>query len=80
MLMEWDWQTVEFGGVHAGAVGVLIGGSVPGPVYFDVGSGPHVPSTTHWTVYDGRLRRPRAEALRAVCACGWQGAAEYPLD
>ncbi|WP_405435233.1 hypothetical protein OG373_01155 [Streptomyces avidinii] len=21
-----------------------------------------------------------AEAFRAVCACGWRGAAEYPLD
>ncbi|MFJ7592977.1 hypothetical protein ACIQZO_37510 [Streptomyces sp. NPDC097617] len=71
---------MEFGDVHAGAAGVLIGGGEPGPVYFDVGSGPNVPSTTHWTAYDGRSRRPRAEALRAVCACGWRGAAEYPLD
>ncbi|MFD9078140.1 hypothetical protein [Streptomyces erythrochromogenes] len=78
--VEWDWWTVEFGDAHAGAVGVLIGGREPGPVYFDVGSGPDVPSTTHWSAYDGRHRRPRAEALRAVCACGWRGAAEYPLD
>ncbi|MFG2978012.1 hypothetical protein ACGFYY_34085 [Streptomyces sp. NPDC048331] len=78
--VERDWRTAEFGDVHAGAAGVLIGGSEPGPVYFDVGSGPNVPSTTHWTAYDGRSRRPRAEALRAVCACGWRGAAEYPLD
>ncbi|MFI8392919.1 hypothetical protein [Streptomyces sp. NPDC085540] len=80
MLVEWDWRTVEFGDVHAGAAGVLIGGGEPGPVYFDAGSGPNVPSTTRWTAYDGRARRPRAEALRAVCACGWRGAAEYPLD
>ncbi|GAA2650662.1 hypothetical protein GCM10010425_74090 [Streptomyces spororaveus] len=80
MLVEWDWWTVEFGDAHAGAVGVLIGGGEPGPVYFDVGSGPDVPSTTHWSAYDGRHRRPRAEALRAVCACGWRGAAEYLLD
>ncbi|MEU7729680.1 hypothetical protein AB0B78_31265 [Streptomyces sp. NPDC040724] len=80
VLVEWDWWTVEFGDVHAGAAGVLIGGVEPGPVYFDVGSGPNVPSTTHWTAYDGRSRRPRAEALRAVCACGWRGAAEYLLD
>ncbi|MFJ4866533.1 hypothetical protein [Streptomyces sp. NPDC088748] len=39
-----------------------------------------MPSTTHWTAYEGRSRRSRAEALRAVCACGWRGAAEYPLD
>ncbi|MFG2991678.1 hypothetical protein ACGFZK_20695 [Streptomyces sp. NPDC048257] len=79
-LMDGDWQTVEFGDVHAGAVGALVGGAEPGPVYFDCGSGPDVPSTTHWSVYDGRARRPRADALRAACACGWRGAAEYPLD
>ncbi|MFF4433847.1 hypothetical protein ACFYZ4_32410 [Streptomyces sp. NPDC001513] len=79
MLVEWDWWTVEFGDAHAGAAGVLVDGSEPGPVYFDVGSRPTVPSTTHWSAYDGRHRRPRAEALRAVCECGWRGAAEYPL-
>ncbi|MFB7256854.1 hypothetical protein [Streptomyces nojiriensis] len=71
---------MDFGDAHAGAAGALIGGGEPGPVYFDVGSGPNVPSTTHWSAYDGRHRRPRAEALRAVCACGWRGAAEYPLN
>ncbi|MFF1367852.1 hypothetical protein [Streptomyces virginiae] len=71
---------MDFGDAHAGAVGVLVGGGEPGPVYFDVGSGSDVPSTTHWSGYDGRYRRPPAEALRAVCACGWRGAAEYPLD
>ncbi|WP_327388303.1 MULTISPECIES: hypothetical protein [unclassified Streptomyces] len=80
VLVEWDWWAVEFGDAHAGAAGVLIGGGEPGPVYFDVGSGPNVPSTTHWSAYDGRHRRPRAEVLRARCACGWRGAAEYPLD
>ncbi|CAM5561828.1 hypothetical protein [Streptomyces avidinii] len=80
----WDWVvcwwTVDFGDAHAGAVGVLVGGREPGPVYFDVGSGSDVPSTTHWSAYDGRARRPRAEAFRAVCACGWRSAAQYPLD
>ncbi|WP_404962641.1 hypothetical protein [Streptomyces sp. 147326] len=80
VLVEWDWWTVEFGDAHAGAVGVLVGGGEPGPVYFDAGSGSDVPSTTHWSAYDGRHRRPRAEALRAVCACGWRGPAQYPLD
>ncbi|WP_406739526.1 hypothetical protein OG365_39760 (plasmid) [Streptomyces sp. NBC_00853] len=80
VVVEWDWWTVDFGDAHAGAVGVLIGGGEPGPVYFDVGSGSEVPSTRHWSAYDGRYRRPRAEALRAVCACGWRGAAEYSLD
>ncbi|MFF0216128.1 hypothetical protein [Streptomyces vinaceus] len=78
--MEWDWWTVEFGDAHAGAVGVLVEGGEPGPVYFDVGSGPDVPSTSHWSAYDGRHRRPRADAIRASCACGWRGATEYPLD
>ncbi|MFD9476930.1 hypothetical protein [Streptomyces nojiriensis] len=78
--MDWDWWTVEFGDAHAGAAGALVGGSEPAPAYFDVGSGPDVPSTTHWSAYDGRARRPRAEALRAVCACGWRSAAQYPLD
>ncbi|WP_245240155.1 hypothetical protein [Streptomyces erythrochromogenes] len=80
VLVEWDWWTVEFGDAHAGSVGVLVGGGEPGPVYFDVGSGSDVPSTSHWSAYDGRHGRPRAEALRAGCACGWRGAAEYPLD
>ncbi|WP_314254417.1 hypothetical protein [Streptomyces sp. DSM 40907] len=78
--MDWDWWTVEFGDVHAGAAGALVGGSEPALVYFDVGSGPDVPSTRHWSAYDGRARRPRAEALRALCACGWRGPARYPLD
>ncbi|MFE2165886.1 hypothetical protein ACFXB3_12580 [Streptomyces sp. NPDC059447] len=80
VLVEWEWWTVEFGDAYAGAVGVLVDGGEPEPVYFDVGSGSQVPSTTHWSAYDGRHRHPRAEALRAVCACGWRGAAEYPLD
>lgn len=80
VLVEWDRWTVEFGDAHAGAVGVLVGGDEPGPAYFDVGSGSDVPSTTHWSAYDGQVGRPRAEALRAGCACGWRGAAEYALD
>ncbi|WP_037808623.1 hypothetical protein [Streptomyces sp. NRRL F-2580] len=80
MLVDWDWWTVDFGDAHAGAAGVLVGGREPGPVYFDVGSGSDVPSTTHWSAYDGRHRRPRAEAIRAVCACGWRSPAQYPLD
>ncbi|MFF4424697.1 hypothetical protein ACFY04_28645 [Streptomyces sp. NPDC001549] len=80
MLVEWDWWTVDFGDAHAGAAGALVGGSEPRPVYFDVGSGSDVPSTTHWSAYDGRARRPRADALRAACACGWRSAAQYFLD
>ncbi|MET9568543.1 hypothetical protein ABZY34_05265 [Streptomyces virginiae] len=66
---------------HEGSVGVLLAdGSEPGPVYFDVGSGPSMPSSAEWHVYDGRRGRPRAALLRGSCSCGWRGAAEYPLD
>ncbi|MEU2954834.1 hypothetical protein [Streptomyces xanthochromogenes] len=58
----------------------LADGSEPGPVYFDVGSGTHMPSSTQWHVYDGRFGRPRATVLRGSCSCGWRGMAEYPLD
>ncbi|MEV7420639.1 hypothetical protein [Streptomyces sp. NPDC089919] len=79
--MEWDWTTTEYGEAHAGAVGALLAdGTEPGPAYFDTGSGPEVHSTTHWSAYDGQLGQPRAAALRAACACGWRGPAEYPLD
>ncbi|WP_405427900.1 hypothetical protein [Streptomyces erythrochromogenes] len=69
------------GAAHVGSVGVLVeDGSEPGPAYFDVGSGSYVPSSTDWHAYDGRFGRPRAALLRGACACGWRGAAEYPLD
>ncbi|MFD5619266.1 hypothetical protein [Streptomyces yangpuensis] len=69
------------GAAHEGVVGVLLAdGSEPGPVYFDVGSGAHMPSSTAWHAYDGRFNRPRAALLRGSCTCGWRGAAEYPLD
>ncbi|MFD7560224.1 hypothetical protein ACFV9E_37715 [Streptomyces sp. NPDC059835] len=71
----------DLGAAHEGWVGVLLeDGSEPGPVYFDVGSGAHVPSSTEWHAYDGRFGRPKAALLRGACACGWRGAAEYPLD
>ncbi|WP_445269287.1 hypothetical protein [Streptomyces sp. DSM 41634] len=39
------------GAAHEGSVGVLLAdGSEPGPVYIDVGSGSHVPSSTEWQV------------------------------
>ncbi|MFE1876796.1 hypothetical protein ACFW9N_39080 [Streptomyces sp. NPDC059496] len=69
------------GAAHEGSVGVLLDdGNEPGPVYFDVGSGSYVPSSTEWHVYDGRYGRPRAAVLRGSCSCGWRGMAEYPLD
>ncbi|MFD6113774.1 hypothetical protein ACFWG0_27200 [Streptomyces yangpuensis] len=69
------------GAAHEGTVGVLLAdGNEPGPVYFDVGSGPYMPSSREWHAYDGRRGRPRAAVLRGTCSCGWRGAAEYPLD
>ncbi len=69
------------GAAHEGSVGVLLEDDTePGPVYYDVGSGGHVPSTTIWHAYDGRFGRPRAAALRGACACGWRGMAEYPVN
>ncbi|MFI8372074.1 hypothetical protein [Streptomyces sp. NPDC085466] len=66
---------------HVGKVGVLLeDGTVPGPVYIDMGSGSYVPSFTDWWYYDGWGRRPLADRMRAVCACGWQGGTTYPID
>ncbi|MFI8769407.1 hypothetical protein ACIGN6_31510 [Streptomyces sp. NPDC053792] len=66
---------------HVGKVGVLLNdGSVPGPVYIDIGSGGHIPSFTDWWLYTGSGLRPLANRMRAVCACGWSAAATYPID
>ncbi|WP_328741243.1 hypothetical protein OHA91_39560 (plasmid) [Streptomyces erythrochromogenes] len=76
-----DRALKALGTAHVGAVGVLLDdGSEPGPVYFDVGSGPNMPSSAEWHAYDGRRGRPRAAVLRGSCSCGWRGAAEYPRD
>ncbi|WP_437081899.1 hypothetical protein [Streptomyces sp. enrichment culture] len=73
--------TEEFGVSHEGAVGVLLAdGTVPGDVFFDMGSGSGGQAVAQWSVYDGRfVGGPRAAALRAVCSCGWTGT-ERPLD
>ncbi|MFB6565372.1 hypothetical protein ACFCYH_41915 [Streptomyces sp. NPDC056400] len=69
------------GAAHEGSVGVLLAdGSEPGPVYFDVGSGPTMPSSREWHAYDGRHGRPRVTVLQGSCSCGWRGAADYPID
>ncbi|KAA6223997.1 hypothetical protein CP973_20600 [Streptomyces albofaciens JCM 4342] len=75
------WTTEEFGTSHEGAVGVLLAdGTVPGPVFFDSGSGAGGPSVSQWSVYDGCFAYvPRAAALRAVCSCGWTGE-KHELD
>ncbi|MFF9981187.1 hypothetical protein [Streptomyces erythrochromogenes] len=76
-----DSALKALGAAYEGSVGVLLAdGSEPGPVYFDVGSGPTMPSSAEWHAYDGRHGRPRAALLRGSCSCGWRGVAEYPLD
>lgn len=68
------WTTEEFGESHEGIVGaVLEDGSEPKPAYFDIGSGAEMYRTSEWWAYDGRMRRPRAAAVRAACSCGWRG-------
>jgi hypothetical protein len=66
---------------HEGAVGVLLAdSSEPGPVYFDMGSGSEMHESTDWWVYDGTLNAPRAERIRARCACGWRGETAYLIE
>jgi hypothetical protein len=83
--MGWNedpvWESEEFGRVHGGrAAAVLADGSEPGPVYVDLGSGTHVHSSSHWTLYTGEsVRRPRAVAVRGACACGWRATRTHPL-
>ncbi|WP_345680238.1 hypothetical protein [Yinghuangia aomiensis] len=63
------------------AAAVLADGSEPGPVYLDIGSGTHVPRSSHWSLYTGESpRRPRAVAVRGACACGWRSNRTHPLD
>ncbi|MFB7126489.1 hypothetical protein [Kitasatospora sp. NPDC056273] len=75
------WTTDEFGASHEGAVGVLLpDGTVPEPAYLILTEHGAGRTTTQWNVYDGSSGlRPRAHMLRAVCSCGWSGAAR-PLD
>ncbi|MFI5987332.1 hypothetical protein ACIBEA_41485 [Streptomyces sp. NPDC051555] len=75
-----SWTTDEFGKSHQGRVGVLLeDGSVPKPVYFD-GNSSSGHTSDFWAGYSGQpFYGPRAQVLRAVCACGWTGT-RYPLD
>jgi hypothetical protein len=75
------WHSEAFGDAHRGRSRALLAdGSVPGPVYFDAGSGGGGQSLDSWWVYDGRLHAPKAEAVCAGCACGWLGAGRLALD
>ncbi|MFE9045973.1 hypothetical protein ACFYOG_34400 [Streptomyces sp. NPDC007818] len=66
---------------HVGRVGVLLeDGTVPGPVYIDIGSGGGGAAVSDWFSYDGSFGRPRADRMRAVCACGWASGTAYPID
>ncbi|GAA3918277.1 hypothetical protein GCM10022244_29380 [Streptomyces gulbargensis] len=74
------WQRDEANG-HEGTVGVLLeDGTEPGPVYFDSASGSAFYESTDWWVYNGTLRAPTAERMRARCTCGWRGQNTYPID
>ncbi|MFH7596781.1 hypothetical protein WDV06_17025 [Streptomyces racemochromogenes] len=75
------WTAEEFGASHEGWAGALLeDGSEPDPVCLDPGSGADFRQTREWWAYSGILNRPRAAAARAACACGWRGAAHYPID
>ncbi|MFE1230620.1 hypothetical protein [Streptomyces sp. NPDC058745] len=66
---------------HVGSVGVLLSdGSEPGPVYYDTGSSAFFHESTDWWVYDGTLNAPRAQQMRARCACGWRAESAYLMD
>ncbi|WP_327380736.1 hypothetical protein [Streptomyces sp. NBC_01207] len=39
-----------------------------------------MPFSTERHAYDGRFGRPKAALLCGACACGWRGAAAYPVD
>ncbi|MGD9486025.1 hypothetical protein WDH52_22725 [Streptomyces sp. TRM70308] len=79
--MGHEWTAGQLGAAHTGRPGALLpDGTEPGPVYYDIGSGSHVPSTTQWDAYDGTLGAPRASHVRAVCSCGWRGDKLYKLD
>ncbi|MFI1941231.1 hypothetical protein ACH44C_29330 [Streptomyces purpureus] len=45
-----------------------------------MGSGGHFPTSTDWWIYDGTCGAPRAERMRAACACGWRAQVSYPID
>ncbi|RPF29856.1 hypothetical protein EDD96_6400 [Streptomyces sp. Ag109_G2-6] len=75
------WTAEEFGASHEGWAGALLAdGTEPGPVSLDPGGGRDLRQTREWWAYTGILDRPRAAAARAACACGWRGAAHYPVD
>ncbi len=70
------WKTDEYGKSHEGRVSVLdADGAVPDAVYFDSNSGGFGWQVRHWSDYDGidYPERPKAQVLRAECACGWTG-------
>lgn len=79
---DWAWTPEEFGSAHRGrAAAMLADGTEPGPVYLDLGSGTHVPRSSHWSLYTGESpRRPRAVAVRGACSCGWRSDRRHPLE
>lgn len=74
------WRSEEFGESHEGIMGaVLADDSEPKAVYLDVGSGTNGLETREWWAYNGMMRRRKAAACRAACACGWRGES-HPID
>ncbi len=48
---ESGWRTEEFGTSHQGCPGaVLADGTEPHPVIVDLGSGPTMHETSHWSI------------------------------
>lgn len=75
------WTAEEFGASHEGWAGALLAdGTEPGPVRLDPGGGAGPRETREWWAYGGGPDRPPAAAARAACACGWRGAARYPIE
>ncbi|MFD0571362.1 hypothetical protein ACFQ0T_21885 [Kitasatospora gansuensis] len=59
---------------------LLADGTAPGPIAYPMTSSGAVQLVSQWSAYNGRFSfTPRAQALRAVCSCGWTGA-EHKLD
>lgn len=73
-------ETEEFADEHEGRLGVLLaGGTEPGPVHFDAGSGPTAHQSTDRYVYDGTPGVPVATEMRGACSYGRRGTPRSPL-
>ncbi|MFF7177989.1 hypothetical protein [Streptomyces sp. NPDC008121] len=46
---------------------------------YGAGGGNPLRESRDWWVYDGILGAPRAQRIRAACACGWRGGTAYRI-